>query len=188
MRKAKAKNDGSREYRPSLTDQVGMWALAGFFFLLIVLYVKIQNSWYGLACMIPLFGLFIWVNVIQATQMSLTLREDGLERHFGSSMIFSSWHNLSEFTIQSSGRNSITGISLKSLVKQEVSGGKVERKIFGTDLQNFIRLCDVVRVPVLYDKKAKKQRVDIEKFVLTPFGKDLMQYAPHLFEQEGDTY
>jgi hypothetical protein len=184
MRKPKLKNDGSREFRPAWFTRLWIWAVVGVcLFLAVYIAYNDAATWYMLVFAVPLFGFASWFGFIQATQMTLTVRDDGLEYRFGSGVASTSWGNLIRFTRRDSGKVVTLGLDLRQKVRQEVRGGKLDRFFFGAGPVTFIPLSTIVPVPMVYDKHSKKRRVDTEKFAKTPFGQELLHYAPHLFEE-----
>jgi hypothetical protein len=182
MRKAKLKHDGSREFRPAWFTRLWIWAVAGFFLFLAVYIARNTAAWYLLVCAMPLFGFVGWFAFIQATQMTLTVRDDSLEYRLGSGVASTSWDNLARFGRSNSLRVVTMGLVLRHKIQQQVRGGKLDRAFFGEEPVTFIPLSDIVSVPTIYDKQSKKRRVDTEKLAETPFGQELLHYAPHLFE------
>lgn len=182
MRKAKVKNDGSREFHPSWFTRLWTFAAAGFFLFVAFVVARDKANWYMLLCVVPLFGFMGWLAFIQATQMTLTVRDEGLEYRLGSGVVLTSWDNLVRFARRDSGRVATVGLLLRDKVKQEVHGGRLDKAFFGEEPVTYIPLSDIVPVPVIYDKETKQRHVDTGKFAKTPFGQELLHYAPHLFE------
>jgi hypothetical protein len=183
MRKAKVKHDGSREFRPSWFTRLWTFAAAGFFLFVAFVVARDKAPWYAMLCVIPLFSFIGWFAFIQATQMTLTVRDEGLEYRFGSGTVTTPWANLRRFLYHSTGRTSTMGVELGSSVRQQVHGGKLDKAFFGEEPVHYIPLSDIVSVPTVYDKEKKQARVDLEKFAKTPFGQELLHHAPHLFEE-----
>jgi hypothetical protein len=183
MRKVKVKNEGSREFHPSWLTRLWTLAAAGFFLFVAFVVARDKASWYMLLCVVPLFGFIGWFGFIQATQMTLTVRDEGLEYRLGSGVVLTSWDNLVRFARRDNGRVATVGLLLHNKVRQEVHGGRLDKAFFGEESVTYIPLSDIVPVPVIYNKETKQRHVDTGKFAKTPFGQELLHYAPHLFEE-----
>jgi hypothetical protein len=183
MRKAKVKNDGSREFSRSwlyrFTSIIGVGVMLSF-----ALGIMYTAPWYTTLCFVPPFVYFGWLGLLESIQMKLIVREDGLEYRFGSSSVLTLWENLRDFAYRANGRTLTTVIELRSSIRQQVQGSKLEKIFFGEELARYIPLSNIVPVPLMYDKEKKIVRVNTGKFAKTPFGQDLLHYAPHLFEKE----
>jgi hypothetical protein len=161
MRKVKVKNDGSREFHPSWLTRLWTLAAAGFFLFVAFVVARDKASWY----------------------MTLTVRDEGLEYRLGSGVVLTSWDNLVRFARRDNGRVATVGLLLHNKVRQEVHGGRLDKAFFGEESVTYIPLSDIVPVPVIYNKETKQRHVDTGKFAKTPFGQELLHYAPHLFEE-----
>jgi hypothetical protein len=182
MRKAKVKNDGSCEFSRSWLYRLNS-TIVVVFILCMALAIMYTAPWYTTLCFVPPFVYFGWLGLLESMQMTLIVREDGLEYRFGSGSVLTLWENLRCFAYRGNGRTITTGVELRSSVRQQVHGGKLGKMVFGEELVHYI-LSSLVPVPRIYDKEKKLVRVDTEKFAETPFGQKLLRYAPHLFEKE----
>jgi hypothetical protein len=107
----------------------------------------------------------------------LILYREGLELRQGSSHFFVEWGNLSHFGGKKNGKAFQLGIYLHKIVHPDVKG-ILDKFHFGQP-NNFLPLTNIVLVPRLWLGIA----VDTEKLAKTEFGRDLLHYAPHLFEE-----
>jgi hypothetical protein len=117
----------------------------------------------------------------------IAIYPSGFQYRSGAFSAFTIWDNL-YYLDQVNVRDDYTYcIILKKLISVEIHGGlfgMLWYKIFSRPSKNnklhLINIQSVVEVPHHFFKN----KINIEKFVETAFGKDLKQYAPHVFEIE----
>jgi hypothetical protein len=127
---------------------------------------------------IPFYALLLWILIIQSTQQYLAFYESGLEYRIGNNRIFSRWEDLRSLEIRGSGKSRTVGITTTALEKRQEGNG-LERILVGYNT-DFIPL-SVLSVPTQRDGWTSLA-VDTESFAQTDFGRELLHYAPQLFE------
>lgn len=140
-------------------------------------YLAVRCGWpLGILFMVYLCVIFL----IDGTQQHLAIYETGLEHRQGTIISFAKWENLSHF----GNLKGFPCIISNALIEQR--GGRWFEKFHVTSLNDdVIRLPQECGVPIHFvkDKDGKVDRqVNIEMLLTTDFGRDLLHYAPHLFE------
>lgn len=125
----------------------------------------------------------LWWGYIFTTQTHVTIYDDGIELVRGGARLFVSWDNVSHLGVKGFGRNERRGIFLHEKVKPEVKG-MIEKLVFGWET-DFIALGRYVHLPRYLNPF--KREVNTEKLLETEFGQALYEYAPHLFDDYGDS-
>jgi hypothetical protein len=135
---------------------------------------------------------FMWMF---SAEQSLAVYENGLEYRFRKSRLFSRWEDLQRFEDRGTPRRPVRGISTAKLEK-DYRWNTFDRVYFGSEEENFIPFFIVAlptRIinPQQFEKTGvgyvawpdKSERViDTAKFAETKFGRELLHYAPQLFE------
>lgn len=175
-------------YKPSRLKRFGLILGAGFLALLFIPpEVNTQSILFTIICALPVIGVMIWVLVVSTTQIRLVVYENGLVYQRGSQFFIAEWDNLSHFIVDShttigdiTERNSritfVVEVVLHQSIKPSAASG--DKILFGENPINRMPLSAIVKVPLQGNK------VNITKFTKTHFGRDLLHYAPHLFEKE----
>jgi hypothetical protein len=130
--------------------------------------------------LLPLYTWLLWYTIIIWTQTRLIVYEDGIEIQRGASSFFSPWENMRHFGLYSYAQKNRYGIFLHEKVQPEAQG-LVEKLFYGWS-SNFIMLNEFVYVPWRWVGFFQGYTVDVSKLRDTEFGRQLLQYAPHLFE------
>lgn len=179
----KQKNDESpiRVFKPSGMMQFGL----GLVIVLLVIHFSVMmnlGAELGMFMFLLLFfyAFIIWLLMISMSQQHLAIYEDGLEYRMGGNRIFSRWEDLQRFESRASGKSRILGIATLAVEKRQ-EGNAFERFLLMGRYENFIPL-QIVRVPTRWDGCWTGMVVDSAKFAETDFGRELLHYAPHLFE------
>jgi hypothetical protein len=133
----------------------------------------------GLA-LVAIAGISLWWVGHMVFRDRLIVRDDGLEFYASGVEGFTTWDNLSEFAFVAIERNRENVIRYADRVTvtahpfMKITG-------FSAVMENWLPLQYWALIP---RKSSVKLEMDVEKFKKTPLGKDLLHYAPHLFEEE----
>jgi hypothetical protein len=191
MDKAKRGEMPIRIYKPSRWIQFFAALLTVFAILLLYL----VNLSY---CSIPIiiwYSYVIWALLIISTQEQLAIYKTGLEYRLGNNRIFSCWEDLQRFEIRDKGRSQRIGVSSTKLEKRQ-EGNRLDKLLLSNRYTDFIPF-HLIDVPAYYVNPQKFEKillgyvpvandsqplVDIAKFAETDFGRELLHYAPQLFE------
>jgi hypothetical protein len=180
MEKQKNNSMPIRVYKPSGWMQFGLGLMIVFIVIhfSIMMRMGLEAGWFFLI-LVPLYGLILWMLLISSTQQHLAIYENGLEYRVGNNRRFSIWEDMQRFEIRPQGKSSVIGIYTSHLEKR-YEGSAVERLLLH-GYKDFIPLT-VVRVPTRWDGCWSGAVVDTVKFAETDFGRELLHYAPHLFD------
>jgi hypothetical protein len=118
----------------------------------------------------------LWYLYTFSFRTRLILYKDGLELQQGSAHFFAAWEHLSHFGGKKIGKAFRVGIYLHKIVQPEVKG-ILDRFHFGWP-SNFLPVTTVILLP----RRWLGLFVDTEKLLETEFGRDLLHYAPQVFE------
>ena len=98
----------------------------------------------------------------------------------GSSHFFVAWEHLSHFGGKKNGKAFQLGMYLHKIVHPDVKG-ILDKFHFGWP-SNFLPVTAVVHLP----RRWLGLFIDSEKLLETDFGRELLHYAPQLFEDNGE--
>lgn len=127
-----------------------------------------------------LYMLFFGVMAFQATQITITVYEKGLDWQRGSSHVFATWDNMATIGRKDEGDSTTFGIHLHQPVAPQGSRW-LDRRLFSAPV-GYIRLIPTVKVPTTF-KGTEGNVIDRQAFAETDFGQDVLRHAPHLLER-----
>jgi hypothetical protein len=178
----KQKNDSAplQVYKPSGWMQLGLAAAIIFVVVhfSIMMRAGMEVGWFFLI-LIPLYGFILWLLLISSSQQHLAIYENGLEYRMGNNRRFSRWEDMRHFEIRSQGKSSIIGIYSSHIEKRQ-DGSFIER-LLSSSHTDLIPL-SVVHVPIRRVNWWTRSVVDTAKFAESELGRELLHYAPQLFE------
>jgi hypothetical protein len=180
MQKQKNSSMPLQVYKPSGWMQFGL-AVAIIFIVVhfsIMMRAGMEVGWFFLI-LIPIYGFILWILLISSTQQHLAIYENGLEYRMGGNRRFSRWEDMRHFEIRPQGKSSVIGI-YSSHIEKRHEGSFIERLLSSS--HNDLIPLSVVHVPSRRINWWTRSIVDTEKFAETDFGRELLHYAPHLFE------
>jgi len=128
-----------------------------------------------------LYTLFFGVMAFQATQITITVHENGIDWQRSSSHVFTTWDNINKIGRKDEGDSTTFGIYLHEPVQPEVHTW-MDRRFFSAPV-GYIRLIPTVKVPTTFNGLAGNV-IDMQAFAETDFGQDVLRYMPHLFDKQ----
>lgn len=188
MNKAKREDAPIRVYRPTwlIIASNCLIGLPLFSILAFLVWAFLERNMgrfdiFAIVMLVVIFVIqacLLWYLYILIFQTRLILYEDGLDLQQGSAHYFTNWENMSHFGGRSSGKAVQFGIYLHAPIQQEPSNF-LERVSFGKE-SNFLPITYVMLMPRRWSLGSVT--VDSQALSQTQFGRELLHYAPHLFE------
>lgn len=127
-----------------------------------------------------LYALLFGVMVFQATRITITVYENGIDWQRGGSHVFTTWDNMDTIERKNEGDSATFGIYLHEPVQPEAHNW-LDKRLFSTPV-GYIRLIPTVTVPTTFNG-LQGNVIDRQAFAETDFGQDLLRYAPHLLDR-----
>ena len=167
--------------RPAIAVIIGILLIHGV--VLMIFWTEINAIfWIMNALALLAYALIFSVMYFQATQIAITVYEDGIDWQRGSSHVFTTWENINYIGRNDEGDSTTYGIFLHKEVQAEAHSW-IDKRFFSAPV-TYIRLIPTVKVPTKWDGLRQGSIIDMEAFAGTEFGQNLLQYAPHLLEQD----
>lgn len=130
---------------------------------------------------LPFYLWMAWYTFTFCYQTRLIVYESGIEIQRGSSRFFSNWGNMSHFG-RAGFNTKYHGILLFERITPETNNF-IDKLFYGGSRQ-FMEFGDIISFPKRWAGFFQGMAVDTEKLLETDFGRDIYQFAPHLFELE----
>ncbi len=127
-----------------------------------------------------LYMLFFCVMAFQATQITITVYENGIDWQRSTSHVFTTWENIDMIGRKDEGDSTTFGIYLHEPVQSEVTSW-LDKRFFSVPV-DYIRLTPTIRVPTTF-KGLGGNVINRQAFAETEFGRDVLRYAPLLLEK-----
>lgn len=152
--------------------------------VVVMLFLNEINAtfWIMNALALLTYALIFSIMAFQATRITITIHEDGIDWQRGSSHLFTTWDNIDYIGSNDEGDSTTYGIFLHNEVQAEVHSW-LDKRFFATPTA-YIRLIPTVKVPTKWEGVQQGSIIDMEAFAGTDFGQNILHYAPHLFEKE----
>ena len=138
--------------------------------------------WLINALLFVLYTLLFGVMVFQATQITITIYENGIDWQRSSSHLFTTWDNIDRIGRNNEGDSTTYGLHLREQVQPEVNSW-LDRRLYAAPV-DYIRLTPTIIVPTTL-RGVKGNVIDMQAFAATPFGQNILRYTPHLLEKNG---
>ncbi len=126
-----------------------------------------------------LYMLFFAVMAFQATQITITVYEKGIDWQRSHSHVFTTWDNIDMIGRRNEGDSTTYGVYLHKPVQPEVNSW-LDKRLFSAPV-DYISLIPTITVPTRF-KGIKGNVIDMPALAKTDFGQDVSRYAPHLLE------
>ena len=183
MGKMKRKQTQINEYAPGLAMRllmlgIGIFVVMMHFPILLMGGEGLNGMIFFLLLIVCFDGFMLWYGIIFATQYRVFVSEEGIEMQRGASRIFTSWENISHIGIRAYGKNQQMGVYLYERAVPSTNG--LIEKLFWGRSTDFISIGDVIRIPWKWGFPQTK--INHEKLAHTPFGRDVLRFAPHLIK------
>jgi len=128
-----------------------------------------------------LYAFFFAIMVFQATRITVTVYENGIDWQRNSSHAFTTWDNIAKIGRQNEGDSTTYGIFLHQPIQPTVNS-TLDKRLFSAPV-TYISLIPTIRVPTTF-AGMDGNLINWDALAKTDFGQDVSRYAPHLLEND----
>ncbi|MEL6306680.1 MAG: hypothetical protein AAFR81_23225 [Chloroflexota bacterium] len=129
-----------------------------------------------------LYAFFFSIMAFQATRITITVYENGIDWRRNSSHAFTTWDNIAKIGRRNEGDATTYGIFLYQPIQPTVNSA-LDKRLFSAPV-TYISLTPTLRVPTTF-AGMDGNLINWDAFAKIDFGQDIVRYAPHLLEKEG---